>query len=101
MVPSSMLYGALAMGCATAALFFARFWKATRDRFFLWFALAFALMGVQWLLTGLGVGFGGSDGEYAPLAYLFRLAGYLLVAVAVLRRYRPAACAGGGATPAP
>ena len=32
------LLGAIAMGCAVASLFFFRFWRNTRDRFFLLFA---------------------------------------------------------------
>ena len=33
-----MLTGAIAVGSLVAGLFFFRFWRHTRDRFFLWFA---------------------------------------------------------------
>ena len=33
------LSGAITMGCATAGLFFLRFWKRTRGRLFIAFAL--------------------------------------------------------------
>jgi hypothetical protein len=46
------LSGAITMGCATAGLFFLRFWKRTRDRLFIAFALAFWLLAIgQALLT--------------------------------------------------
>ena len=38
-----MLTGAIAIGWLLAGLFFFRFWRRTRDRFFLWFALSFWL----------------------------------------------------------
>jgi hypothetical protein len=38
-----LLTGATAMGWLLAGLFFFRFWRQTRDRFFLWFALSFWL----------------------------------------------------------
>ena len=37
------LLGAFAMGCAMAALAFFNFWRQTKDRLFLWFALSFAI----------------------------------------------------------
>jgi len=36
--------GALAMGFAIAGLFFLRFWRETRDRLFLLFAIAFFVL---------------------------------------------------------
>ena len=39
-----MLMGAIAAGWLVAGLFFFRFWRQTRDRFFLWFALSFWLV---------------------------------------------------------
>jgi hypothetical protein len=38
-----VLTGAIAVGWLLAGLFFFRFWRHTRDRFFLWFALSFWL----------------------------------------------------------
>lgn len=36
-----MLTGAIALASLLVGLFFFRFWRQTRDRFFLYFALAF------------------------------------------------------------
>lgn len=44
MSPLSLyLSGAISAASLVAALFFLRFWRSTRDPFFLWFALSFAL----------------------------------------------------------
>ena len=43
------LYGALTMAGLTAAVMFARFWKMTTDRLFLFFALAFLMFAVNWM----------------------------------------------------
>ena len=44
-----IVLGALAMASAVAGLFFLRFWRETRDRLFAMFALAFWVLGVNWL----------------------------------------------------
>lgn len=40
---NAVLLGAVAMASFVATLFFLKFWRQTRDRFFLLFAVAFAL----------------------------------------------------------
>lgn len=44
---TDMLLGAIGMASFAAGLFFLRFWKNTRDRFFLFFAIAFWVEGVN------------------------------------------------------
>ena len=51
MIPS--LRGALALSCAVAALFFARFWREGRDRMFAVFACAFLELSVSWGMLGI------------------------------------------------
>ena len=69
------LSGAITMGCATAGLFFLRFWKRTRDRLFIAFALAFWLLGIgQALLT-----FGRAANEERTWLYLIRLIAFALI----------------------
>lgn len=78
------LSGMLAGGFVTAALFFLRFWKRTRDALFLFFAGAFLLLGVgQALLalTGLPV-------EERSWIYLVRLAAFLLILVGIFSKNR-------------
>jgi hypothetical protein len=75
-----LLIGAIAAMNFVASLFFLRFFKTTRDRFFLFFAVAFSLEGLCRILLGLH----GSSGEYEPLFYLLRLLSYLLILYAIL-----------------
>jgi uncharacterized membrane protein len=49
----TFLRGATAMGCLVAALFFLRFWRQSLDRFFLLFALAFAILAFDYAVLGL------------------------------------------------
>lgn len=81
---STLLSGALVMACFVLALHFLRFWKATRDRFFLLFAVAFLLHGAQWTYTGVF----GPDNEYLPFAYCLRLAAYVLIVLAIMEKNR-------------
>ncbi|MYN07945.1 DUF5985 family protein [Pseudoduganella aquatica] len=84
MAVNSLLSGAIVMAALVAALFFLRFWRQTRDRFFLYFAVAFmleALHRLLWALAPLG------DAD-APLYYLIRLASYVLILVAIINKNR-------------
>jgi hypothetical protein len=80
-----IVIGAIAMGWLAAGLFFFRFWRHTRDRFFLWFALSF------WIEAANRVALGILDGasEDNPLIYLFRLAAYALILLAIWQKNRP------------
>jgi hypothetical protein len=76
------LAGGLVIASAIVGLFFLRYWKATSDSFFLYFAFAFWLQAGQWLYAGLAR----PENEYSPLAYLLRLAAYGLIVVAIVRK---------------
>lgn len=75
-----IISGAIAMASLMIALFFLRFWKTTRDRFFLFFAISFMLETCSRLLLALSV----YQNESAPLYYLIRLLGYSLILVAII-----------------
>ncbi|MGN6388512.1 MAG: DUF5985 family protein [Burkholderiaceae bacterium] len=79
-----ILIGAIAMGSFIAALFFLRFWKATKDRFFLYFALSFLIEGINRLLLGTVAGFN----DDAPISYLVRLVAYGLILWAIYEKNR-------------
>ncbi|MET0294305.1 MAG: DUF5985 family protein [Phenylobacterium sp.] len=72
--------GALTLGYLVAAAFFLNFWSRTRDSLFLAFAAAFAMFAVNQAIPVL---LGIPQEEQSP-AYLFRLAGFVLIIVAVL-----------------
>ena len=71
--------GLLACGSAVAALFFARFYRNTRDRLFLYFAGAFALEALNRSLLA----FETSPNEARPELYLLRTLSYSLILVGI------------------
>ena len=76
-----LMLGAIAMASLVAALFFFRFWRKTRDRFFLLFSLAFAVDCLH--RTVLGV-IGNVAVEHEPLFYLVRLVVFGLILAAIV-----------------
>lgn len=82
-VASTML-GATIMGCVFAAVFFARFWYTSRDRFFAFFSAAFVLLAVNWF----GVLQLGPTTESRHLVYLLRLLAFVLIAIAIIDKNR-------------
>ena len=81
---NQMLLGAIGMASFVIGLFFLKFWRKTGDRFFLFFASAFGLEGVNRVVLGL---FQGSD-EHEPLLYLIRLLSFLLILAAIVDKNR-------------
>ena len=77
---NQVLLGAIAMSNLIIGLFFLRFWKKTRDRFFLFFAVAFGLEGLNRALLGLFQ----SSNENEPVFYLVRLLSFLLILIAIV-----------------
>ncbi|HEV7855439.1 MAG TPA: DUF5985 family protein [Herminiimonas sp.] len=79
-----ILTGAIGMASLIAALFFLRYWKTTRDRFFLYFAASFFIQGINRFVLVQGTG--GTDDT--PTSYIFRLVAYSLIVIAVLEKNR-------------
>ena len=79
------LLGAVALGCAVVALFFLRFWRSTRDRFFLYFGLSFLIEAINRTVFAIG----GVYDEEAGLYYLIRLGSYLLILWAIFAKNFP------------
>ena len=72
--------GALTLGFVVAGLFFLRFWRRTRDRLFLAFAIAFALLALN---QGLAQWLGAAD-ERVGYTYLLRVIGFVLILAAIV-----------------
>ena len=81
---SVFLYGASAVAAATAGLFFLRFWRDTRDRFFAFFALAFW----AFAFNSVGLAVTRSLDEARTYFYLVRLVAFLLIIWAVVDKNR-------------
>ena len=74
------LAGALTLGFFVAAAFFLRFWRRTRDRLFLAFAAAFALLALNQALAA----FLGAGAELTPYTYVLRVLGFVLILYAII-----------------
>lgn len=81
---NALLSGAIVMATMVIALIFLRYWHTTRDRFFIYFSLAFGLEALHRLLA---VTVPPQDAD-APQYYLIRLASYGLILLAILSKNR-------------
>ena len=81
---NDVLIGGVATASIVAGLFFFRFWRTTRDRFFLFFALSFWIEGVNRLVLWHWVG----PNEDAPGYYLIRVIAYGLIIAAIIDKNR-------------
>jgi len=81
---TDLVYGAIIMGSLVIVLFFLNFWRRVRDRFFLFFSLAFLLLGLNWFVLVLA----GEASDVRSYGYLTRLMAFLLIIVAVIDKNR-------------
>lgn len=79
--------GGISMAALAIAVCFFRFWSASRDRFFLYFGLAFLLQAVD----RIGLGLLDHPNEGNPWIYGVRLVAYSLILVAIWEKNRGAA----------
>ena len=79
-----VITGAITMGYAVAGLYFLRFWRETRDRLFLIFAVSFWLLGIQRLTLLLSR----ETVEDHTGLYLLRLFAFLLILGAIVDKNR-------------
>jgi hypothetical protein len=81
----TFLMGAIAMAWGVVAAFFVRFWRETRDRLFLIFAIAFGLLGSTRVIIAA---MEDPQREHSHV-YWLRLAAYLLILIAIIDKNRP------------
>jgi hypothetical protein len=79
------LWGATSLACWAIGLFFLRFWRRTRDRFFGFFAAAFWLLALNWLILGIA----DPGDESRHWVYVLRVFAFLILIVAILDKNRP------------
>jgi hypothetical protein len=77
------LSGAISLASVIVALFFLRFWRATRDPFFIYFSLSFALEAIGRGASGLLLV---SDDN--PMFYVLRVIAYGLIILAIWQKNR-------------
>jgi hypothetical protein len=73
-----------AIAALGVALFYLRFRIQTGDRFFTWFALAFAMLGVNWFLLAV---LNPAD-DVRHLVYVLRLGAFVLILWAIIDKNR-------------
>jgi hypothetical protein len=78
----AFLVGVIATASLTAGLFFLKFWRETRDWFFLAFAASFTIEG----LNRVAVLYLPRPNEGSPVIYLVRLFAFLLILIAILKK---------------
>lgn len=78
----SFLVGVIATASVMAGLFFLKFWRDTRDSFFLSFAASFTIEG----LNRISILFLPRPNEGSPWVYLIRLFAFLLILIAIIRK---------------
>lgn len=78
------LNGVSACASWAAGLFFLRYWRETRDRFFALFACAFWILSLNWVAVVTAH----PSPESRHLLYLLRLAAFLLISAAVWDKNR-------------
>lgn len=81
---NEMLAGAIAALSIIAGFVFLRFWRSTRDRFFLFFAASFLIEGLNRIILGIT----GELNENLPVYYIVRLVAYGLILYAVIDKNR-------------
>lgn len=84
---TALISGAVAMAALVIALFFLRFWKSSGDRFFLYFALSFAVQAIDRVYAALPDAANELD---QPLNYLIRVTAYVLILWAIFEKNLPA-----------
>jgi hypothetical protein len=81
---NELLAGGIATASFVAGLFFLRFWRTTRDRFFLYFALSFLIEGINRFVLYAVAGLNDQD----PIYYVIRLVAYGLIVWAIVDKNR-------------
>ena len=80
---NQFILGAIVMGAMTAGLFFLRFYRRTADRLFLMFAIAFWVLGVNWLMLAFT-----EQDEVRTALYFVRTLAFVLILIAILDKNR-------------
>jgi len=80
---NQFLLGTLVIACFVVGLYFLRFWRKTRDRLFAIFAVAFWVMGLNWMLLAFI-----QQDEVRTALYLLRLGAFVLILIGIIDKNR-------------
>ncbi len=82
---TQFMAGAVSMALAVAGLFFLRFWRDTRDRLFILFALAFFALAIN----RVGLMVVDVQGGHGDHLYWVRFLAFVVIFIAVWDKNRP------------
>ena len=74
------LSGGIFLASFVCGLYFFRFWSKAKDRFFLYFGVAFLIFGIERVAMLIS---GNPNSENQAFLYLIRLSGFLLILWAI------------------
>ena len=78
------MWGVLATSCLVVAMFFLHYWRDSRERLFMFFSAAFALMAVQWTASALS----GTDEKHHAYLLILRILAFLCIIAGIMDRNR-------------
>jgi hypothetical protein len=81
---AQFIRGILVATSIIAAVFFARFYRKSRDRFFALFSLAFGILALNWLGTALIA----PEQEARQWVFVVRLLAFLVILAAIVDKNR-------------
>ena len=87
---NQFLLGGVVASCLFVGMFFLRFWRKSGDRLFAIFAIAFWIMGLNWLLLAFI-----QKDEVRTLLYLLRLGAFVLILLGIIDKNRGRRLPGG------
>lgn len=82
---NDIMVGAIAMASLVISMVFMRYWRNTGDRFFLWFALSFAIEGAHRIYSAMAR----TMAEDGALHYVIRVVAYGLILWAIYEKNWP------------
>jgi hypothetical protein len=80
---NDLVLGAIVMACSVIGLFFLRFWRRSGDRLFAIFAIAFWVLGLNWLALALT-----QQDELRTALYGIRFLAFLLIVIGIVDKNR-------------
>lgn len=79
-----LISGAITMGYLVVSLFFLKYWRRSQDRLFLFFSIAFAILGCQRLVLQ----WTGERMEDTTVFYVIRLVAFAMILFAIWDKNR-------------
>ena len=90
-IVNAAISGGIAVAFAMIGVCFVRFWRTSRNRLFLLFAISFFLLTAERIVLVLV----NPDDEFAPYIYMIRLAAFVVIIAGIVDQNRKGGSASG------